>query len=316
MLQPFVSALVLAAVFAILFKPLYRQVLKFTQSFKSLAAIITMLIVLLAVIIPGSVIGWQAFQEVRELYDSYLVEQFSSPDDVTVLVKRLENYVGASSLENIVDLDKLKSQVANWILAKITPFFGGAMRIGLSVVIFFLSLFFLLRDGSYFRERLKEISPTTPAETDLILTKLSLAVTSIVRGSLLVAIIQGILSSVGFFIFGVPQPILWGLTAAFAALIPGVGTALVLTPAIIFLFLTSSTAAAVGLLIWGIIAVGLIDNLLGPILVGRGVQIHPLLILLSVLGGLALFGPIGFLAGPLMLSLLFALLPIYRQKID
>ena len=109
-----------------------------------------------------------------------------------------------------------------------------------------------------------------------------------------------------------PNPVLWGLVAALAALIPGIGTALILIPAIGYLFFTGSTGAAIGLLIWGVVAVGLIDNFLGPMLVNRGVKIHPFLILLSIFGGLSFFGPVGFVLGPLIIALVFALLEIYR----
>ena len=125
------------------------------------------------------------------------------------------------------------------------------------------------------------------------------------------ALIQGILTAVGFALFGVPNPTLWGSVAAIAALVPSVGTALVLFPAILFLYWSGAALSALGLLLWGATAVGLIDNFLGPKLAGRGMRLHPFLILLSILGGIALFGPIGFLLGPLVLSMLFVLLEIY-----
>ena len=109
---------------------------------------------------------------------------------------------------------------------------------------------------------------------------------------------------------------LWGGAAAIASLVPNIGTALVLAPAIGFLYFGGEVGRAVGLAIWGVLAVGMIDNFLGPILINRGVRIHPLLILLSVIGGLGLFGPVGFLLGPLVVSLLFALLDIHLETAD
>ena len=125
------------------------------------------------------------------------------------------------------------------------------------------------------------------------------------------ALIQGILTAVGFTFFGIPNATLWGSVAAITALIPGIGTALVLLPAILYLYFSGETLFAVGLLLWGMTAVGLVDNFLGPKLVERGMRLHPFLILLSVLGGVGFFGPLGFLLGPLVLSLLFALIEIY-----
>ena len=305
--RPFVGALLLAITFAILFKPLYRFILKLTGGLPSLSALATMILVLVVIITPLTLITWQAGQEMVNAYYSYNSEATILP---------IKDYLTNFSLPPSLDLQQVQTEVADWLIPKISPFFGGVVKTILSIIIFFLSFFFLLRDSLYFRERIKELSPLTGDETNMVIRKLSIATNSIVRGSILVAIIQGILTGIGFTIFSVPQPLLWGLVATFAALIPGIGTALVLTPGIIYLYFTVGTVNAVGLLIWGVIAVGLIDNILGPTLVGRGVQIHPLLILLSVLGGLALFGPVGLLAGPLVLSLLFALIPIYRAKID
>ena len=127
----------------------------------------------------------------------------------------------------------------------------------------------------------------------------------------MIALIQGVLTAIGFSIFGIPHSILWGTVTIVVALIPGIGTALVLLPGIIYLFAIGETGSGIGLLVWGVLAVGLIDNLLGPKLVGRNLQLHPLLVLLSVLGGIAFFGPVGIFLGPICVSLLFALINVY-----
>jgi predicted PurR-regulated permease PerM len=117
-----------------------------------------------------------------------------------------------------------------------------------------------------------------------------------------------------FMIFGVPNPVLWGVLGAIAALIPGIGTALVLLPAAAYLlFAVGDAAGALGLFVWWVSAVLLIDNMLGPHLVGRGAQLHPLVVLLSVLGGVAFFGPAGIFFGPLCISFLFAVLSVYSK---
>jgi predicted PurR-regulated permease PerM len=158
------------------------------------------------------------------------------------------------------------------------------------------------------------MSPLLDMYDERIFTKVDTAIHSIVRGSLVIGLIQGILTGVGFWVAGIPNPALWGSVAAIAAFIPGVGTSLVLGPGIIYLFITGSTVAAVGLLAWAVFAVGLIDNFLSAHLVQRGVAVHPFIILLSVLGGLAFFGPIGFILGPLVIAFLIALLDIYRES--
>jgi predicted PurR-regulated permease PerM len=145
----------------------------------------------------------------------------------------------------------------------------------------------------------------------LILSKISAAVVSVVRGQLMIGLIQGVLTGVGFWIFGVSHPVIWGAVAAVASLIPAIGTSFVNIPAIIFLLATGQLYQGLGLLVWAAVAVGFVDNLVGPYLINRGVKIHPFLVLISVLGGISFFGPIGFIAGPVVLSLLFALLELY-----
>ena len=174
------------------------------------------------------------------------------------------------------------------------------------------ALFYLLRDGGKLKQGVIMISPLNDQYDEKIFSKLKQAIRSVVVGSLVVSFIQGLLTGIGFFVFGVPNPALWGSFAVVSALIPGIGTSLVLLPGVLYLFFMSTNLHALGLLIWGIVAVGLIDNYLGPTLVNRGVHIHPFLILLSVMGGLVFFGPIGFIAGPLIVALLFALLEIYK----
>jgi predicted PurR-regulated permease PerM len=123
--------------------------------------------------------------------------------------------------------------------------------------------------------------------------------------------IQGILVGFGFYLFDVPSPAIWGFVAAISSIIPTIGTSMVTIPGVLFLLFTGHPLPALGLLIWAITAVGLIDNFLAPIIIKSGVNIHPFLILMSVLGGIAVFGPLGFIIGPVLLSLLFTLFDLY-----
>mgnify|MGYP001572074651 FL=1 len=181
----------------------------------------------------------------------------------------------------------------------------------MGIFIFLVALYYLFKDGDKLKTAVVSLSPLQDIHDETIFNKLEVTINSVIRGSLAIALIQGILTAIGFAIFGVPNATLWGSVAAIAALVPGIGTALVLLPAILYLYLSGETLSAVGLLLWGMTAVGLVDNFLGPKLVERGMQLHPFLILLSILGGISFFGPLGFLLGPLILGLLFALLEVY-----
>jgi predicted PurR-regulated permease PerM len=171
-------------------------------------------------------------------------------------------------------------------------------------------MFYLLKDGPKWKEAIVLLSPLTKENNEKIVGRLALAVSGVVKGSLLIAVAQGILLGLGLWIFGVPNAALWGVVAGVLSFIPTFGTALVSGPAIIFLFAIGNTTGAVGLLVWA-----LVDNLLGPLVVGRNMNIPSILIMFAVLGGIALVGPVGILVGPLTLSLLYSLILIYRNEL-
>lgn len=214
-----------------------------------------------------------------------------------------------------VNITNIFARVLEWIFSNLDTVFTGVSKVALGAFIMCLALFYFLRDGRVLKRQLIALSPLVDMDDERIIRKIEQAIYSVFAGSIIVALIQGILTGIGFMIFGVPNPALWGSIAAVSALIPGIGTALVIIPGIIYLFATGFTVHAIGLLVWGVVAVSLIDNILGPTLVNRGVQIHPFLILLSVLGGMIFFGAIGFILGPIVLALLFALLDIYRTSV-
>src|SRR5262249_25314314 len=148
-------------------------------------------------------------------------------------------------------------------------------------------------------------------DDETVFEELGIAVNSVIRGNLFVALLRGIFASVGFFFFGIPNPLLWGAIAGIAGLIPNIGIVMVFAPAILYAYFGMGWLPAIGLLLWGLFVVGLIDNVLAPRFVSRGMQVHPLFVLLALFGGISYFGPLGIFLGPLSLSLLFALLSIY-----
>lgn len=174
-------------------------------------------------------------------------------------------------------------------------------------------MFFLYRDGKKLRAFALKWSPLNDDYDESIIAKIETAVSSVVTGALTTAIVQGVMVGIGFSIFGIPNPVLWGVIATIAALIPLLGTGLITMPAGAWLLLTGHIGAGLGLIVWGLVCVGLIDNVLNPYMMKRGMDVHPFLILLSVFGGLVYFGPVGFLAGPIVLAFFFALMEIYPQ---
>jgi predicted PurR-regulated permease PerM len=154
-------------------------------------------------------------------------------------------------------------------------------------------------------------SPLAEKQTEEIIGTLGAMTSAVIRGSLLVGLLYGIFTGLGFFIFGLPSAILWGGVTVIASFIPGIGVLLIVVPGIISLALGGNTIGAIGLIAWLVIMSSSIESFVRPRLIGRKAKIHPLLMLFAVLGGLSFFGPIGLLLGPLALSLLLTLLQIY-----
>lgn len=313
------APLMLAIIFAVVFQPFYRRILKHTAGYQGLAAFLTSVIVISILFIPVTFLGTRIFDESTNLYSSLsdgkgqvYLEKIS--DFLIGTLEKISPGIGGSFPDISKSFDNYAKDGLSWVIKHLGETFTEVTGLFLNLFIFLIALYYLLKDGSELKKVLIKLSPLSDSDDEGVFNKLELAVNSVVKGSLLVALTQGIFAAVGFTVFGLPNSILWGTVAAVAALIPGVGTSLVVLPAVLFLFLTSSIFSAVGLLIWGIFAVGLIDNFLGPNLVGKGMKLHPLLVLLSVLGGLSFFGFAGIFLGPLTISLLFALLNIYSAR--
>jgi len=170
----------------------------------------------------------------------------------------------------------------------------------------------MLRDGAQFKRTLIELSPLPDIYDEQIILRLERTVNAVVRGTFMISLIQAVLVGIGFWIFNVPNPVLWATVASVAAFLPAIGMGLVIIPAIIYLILIGSIPAAIGLAVWGSIIVGLVDNMLLPHLMSKGFTVHQVFILFSILGGVVFFGPVGVLLGPLVIALLFALIEIYK----
>ncbi len=314
--RPFLFALILATAFAVVFQPLHKKMVGYARQRQGMAALLTTIVIVACILVPIIFLGIQIFQEAERSY-SYLTDGNEKDYILDVIRGLVDNLRGKFPFmrDFSIDVDQYLKQGVGWLLQNIGSIFSNLAKIIVSSFIFLFALYYLLKDGIRLRKSIITLSPLEADDNEAIIQKLEGTMASVIKGSLLIALVQGVLTAVGFTIFGVPNAFLWGSVAVIAALIPGIGTSLVLVPAIIFLFLSGGTFSAIGLIVWGIGAVGLIDNLLAPRLIGRGMQLHPFLVLLSVLGGIGFFGPLGFLFGPLVLSLFFALIDIYSSLI-
>ncbi len=315
--RPFIAPLVLATVFAVVLQPLYRVIARSLGDRESIAALATVLLSVVCILAPLSFLGTQIFYESRDLYSSLIAGE-GRENLATSFIKNIGQNLDASIpgaggfFDNLsADLDIYVKQGLEWLIAHLGAAISGVTTLLLDLFIFFVALYYLLRDGRKLKQTLVTLSPLEDRDDEIVSEHLERSINSVIKGNLTIALTQGVLTAVGLTIFGVPNSVLLGTIAAIAALIPAIGTAFVLAPAALYLFIIGDTVPALGLLAWGVLAVGLVDNILGPKLIGSGMRLHPLFVLLSVLGGIALLGPIGIFLGPLTISLLFALITIY-----
>ncbi|OGI63801.1 hypothetical protein A3H53_02360 [Candidatus Nomurabacteria bacterium RIFCSPLOWO2_02_FULL_40_10] len=307
--QPFWIVLVLGLSFSIVLYPIYEWLNK-RRLPSSLASLLTVIFFIIVLCGPILGIGTVVFQQSQNLYHVVVDNGNAKP-----FLDSIETKINKILPPGIVfDINKKTTDFVSYISSNVANIFTTTISAFFSFLLMLLIIFYFLKDGVEWRKSLVVLSPLGDKDDEKIIGRLAQAVNGVIKGSLFIALIQGVLLGLGLWFFGISNAALWGVVAAITSLIPTLGTSLVSIPAIIFLFVSGQTGSAIGLLIWAGIMVGMIDNLLGPSIVGKKIQISSLVILFSVLGGISLVGPVGLLVGPLTVSLLYTLISIYRNE--
>ncbi len=309
---PFAQVLAMATITAVMLAGFYDRSLKLFRGQETISAFVTILVLLTMIVVPMLFIGNKVADEANQMYKAVSGNQDAFFVSIETTLNEFIKPILPSAVFSIGDA---LEQAFAFMSSRIGSVFSGIVSVVASIFLWLIATFYLLKDGKKFAAKLISLSPLRDDYDHVVFHRMSMAIHSVVRGQLLVATIQGALTGLGFAILGVPSPALWGVVAAFCALVPGLGTSLVLVPGIIYLIFSGQPIQATILSMWGVFAVGVIDNLIGPSLVGKGAGIHPLLILFAVLGGFVFYGPLGFILGPLTASFMIAMFDIYRYVI-
>lgn len=326
--KPFIGAILSSFVLAYIFYPVYNWLQKKIRS-KTVSSLIVSIILILLLFLP---IFFFADTIVEDARVGYLVlrQKLSSgnvfgvacPDADGALCRIMDpvNQLLADPQTNVY-LQEAISKGTTFVLTQITGFLLSLPRIMMQLAVTFFLLFYLFIDGEKLIQIGKKLIPLSVRHQTHILKRLQETTFAVVYGSLIVALIQGALGGFGFWLFGVSSPVIWGIVMAIFALVPFIGTAVIWLPASLFLIIVGAAEGnsamignGIGLLLWGALIVGTIDNFLKPKIIGARAGIHPALILIGALGGLALIGFIGFIIGPLILAMLKTLLDIYERE--
>ena len=311
---PFFQPLLWAVLAAILFQPLYRWFLTRRKGRETQAALLTLLVILLAVVLPALWIGSAVVAEATRLFLAFRDGQI----DVAMYFEQVFSALPANiqaSLDgaSLGDLGEVQAQATEFVQASLGLIAQQGLAIGGSVFGFVLGFaialyvgFFLLRDGRAMSEQLLAALPFERGIADRLAERFLILVRATIKGSVVVGLVQGALGAITFWIVGIPSVLLLGVIMAIASLLPAVGPAIVWVPAAIYLLATGAIWQGVVVIVSGVAVIGMIDNVLRPILVGRDTGIPDWLIVVTTLGGIALFGLSGIVIGPLVAGLFLA----------
>ncbi len=321
-LLPFYGAVFWGAVLAIVFSPLYRKLLARTGQRPTLAALLTLLVILLLVFLPLSLIAASLVQEGTALYERMKAGELSFAGYAQQIYDALPEWftqlLNRFGLDNLSVLQQRFTAALNQGGQKIAQ---QALNIGQNtfdfVVSFFIMLyllFFLLRDGARLSRRMREAIPLNADYLRSLSGKFTTVIRATVKGNIVVAIVQGALGGLAFWVLGIHAPVLWAVLMAFLSLLPAVGAGLVWGPVAAYLLATGATLPGIGLIVYGVLVIGLVDNVLRPLLVGKDTKMPDYVVLISTLGGMAIFGLNGFVIGPLIAAMFMAVWDIFTTE--
>jgi predicted PurR-regulated permease PerM len=310
-LAPFAGAVFWGAITAIMFAPINRWILVRVGPRPSLAALLTLLLVLVMVILPMMAITGGLVQEGGALYQrlrsgeinigAFLQHAF---DGLPPWIHELLVRYGLPDLASIQErLSEGALQASQFIASQAVNIGQNTFQFVISFGVMLYLMFFLLRDGSGLSRRIRQAIPLSESHKIHLLQKFMAVVRATVKGNVFVAITQGLLGGLIFWILGIQGVLLWTVLMAFLSLLPAIGAGLVWGPVAIYFLVTGSLWQGLVLIAYGVVVIGLVDNILRPILVGKDTRMPDWVILISTLGGMALFGISGFVIGPLVAAL-------------
>jgi predicted PurR-regulated permease PerM len=312
LLLPFFSAIAGAVILAVVTQRPYDWLAtKIKNRFVCAAA--GLVLVTLAVIVPifflAQEIGEQAYATINAFRAGAHQDKIASfIANRPSLAARLEAFTSS------IDVTNAARSTAAYLGGNFAGFVGKSVRIITQLVVMLFLLFFLFRDRALALASLRSLLPLGDQETDELLTRINDTILATALGRLTIAAIQGLLAGLAFWVLGVPGVILWAFTLTACAMIPAFGSFLVWGPVALYLGLTGHWGKAALLVLWGGLIVSTIDNILYPIFVGSHLRAHTATILLSVLGGIALFGPTGIVLGPVLFTVAADLLEVWRSR--
>ena len=321
LLAPFFGAILWGIVAAILFAPVNRRLAIMLGGRRNLAAVLTLLLILAVAIVPALALGLSLVEQAAVLYANFQSGNVDLSDGFGILRRALPGWATDQLASwGLTDFNAARKMFDSTIasalqsIASRALLFGqGAMRFLASIAVMLYLTFFLLRDGKRLGQQIGRAVPLRPDLRDALISHFVVVVRATMKGTVVVAVLQGLVGGLVFWFLGIPGPLLWGLMMGFFSLVPAVGTGIIWAPMAIYLLVTGSVWEGLVLAGCGLFIIGMIDNLLRPILVGKDTRMPDFVVLIATLAGLDIFGLNGFIIGPMIAALFIAVWKIVAE---
>jgi len=318
-LLPFYGTILWAGIIALLFAPVYRWLLPRLKRKRTPAALLTLLIAVVMVMVPFAIVSAALASEAAQVYDRVQSGEWSLALHLHRLFDRLPpSMMGLLDQFGLADFDTLQRRLTEAATQASQFIATRAFSIGQNTFEFIADLFitayiafFLIRDGENLARSVRHAIPLSPEHTKELVDKFAGVIRATVKGNLLVAAIQGALGGIAFWFLGVHAALLWAVPMAFLSLLPAVGAALVWFPVAIYFFITGAIWQSLALIAYGVLVIGLVDNLLRPFLVGKDTGMPDYVVMITTLGGMAVMGINGFVIGPTIAAMFIAVWHIH-----
>jgi predicted PurR-regulated permease PerM len=305
---PFLSILLLAAVFAIVLHKPYEHLTKAFGGSRSFSAVVVVILTLVLFIVPLLLLGGKIVQEAQSLYPALNNNGAQYLSNVQSAIEQ----VGQKIVPGFTfDIRSYLNGILIFISSNLGSLAYQTFFIGLETFFMLLAFFFFLRDGGGLFRALVVASPLGTQITREVFGKMYQTIKSVLQGTVISALIRWLCIWAAFYLFHIPDAILWSSIGGIIGAIPGLGTGFAFVPAIAYLYLQGSFVSALGLAVVGCVVVLLVDNMLTAYFFSKGLTVSPVFVLFSILGGIIFFGPLGFIFGPLVLSVFLSIVHVY-----
>jgi predicted PurR-regulated permease PerM len=300
MIKSFIAPILTGLLIAYIFYPVYRKVNRYIKN-ETISASLLIVFIFVIILLPLLLIIKSIFDQSLDFYHNfdydYFINVFSS-----YLSPEIGLYMKSLFDEALLFIAKSTSVVILSLPHKI-----------ISVFVMFFVLFYSFKESKKIQIAIKKYLPLKEKYKEELINKFKDVVNAITYGLIITSIIQGFVGTIGLMIFGVNNPLLWGLVMAFLAMVPLLGTGLVWVPASLYKIYNGDMFNGIGLLLYGALIISTIDNFIRPKLISKKSNIHPVVVLLGLLGGLTLFGVVGIILGPFILSIILLFFNFYRK---